>query len=339
VDGEPLRIETTLLPKTIPMDMGDHVVETLGSSFLAILDRRVTEFAQDRYAQADDGSVWYFGEDVFDYEDGEIISTEGTWFACVDGPAAMIMAANPKVGQVWRTENVFPVVFEEITVTHTGLTLPRRPGTDSRRHPGPGAAHGQRARAQDLRAGVRRALVGGSARELRSDRAGGAGRCTPRSYTHRAHHPADRIAERVPRLAERRLDRRPGNRRPDEQRLAELQGLNPPPLLQPYMTQALDDLTQAVAGQHADQSRQAALDVMRNAIDFALQYRPRVELDFLRLELWSRQMEIDAQAHDRPGVKSDLVILKWIHHRLRNAGSGGDNQLARQVGRQLDGNE
>lgn len=337
VDGEPLRIETTLLPKTIPMDMGDHVVETLGSSFLAILGRRVTEFALDRYAQADDGSVWYFGEDVFDYEDGEVISTEGTWFACVDGPAAMIMGANPQVGQVWRTENVFPVVFEEITVTHTGLTLPGARG------PIPG--------------GIR-------VLELHMD-----GELEPKTFApgYGEHSsgvppenfeatalavPADALPGPTPTelttllTGSRSVFRasRSGDWTGAQATVAQMNGawqsyqaLNPPPLLQPFMTQALADLTQAVSGQQADQSRQAALDVMRNTIDFALQYRSRVELDFLRLELWSRQMEIDAQAHDRPGVKSDLVILGWIHQRLRGAGSGDDQRLTKRVGQQLEG--
>ncbi len=52
------------------------------------------------YAQADDGSVWYFGEDVFDFRDGAIVVTEGTWLAGRDGPAAMIMPADPQVGDV-----------------------------------------------------------------------------------------------------------------------------------------------------------------------------------------------------------------------------------------------
>ena len=58
------------------------------------------EVAYDLYAQADDGSVWYFGEDVFNFADGAIVDTHGTWIAGVDGPAAMIMPADPQVGDV-----------------------------------------------------------------------------------------------------------------------------------------------------------------------------------------------------------------------------------------------
>ena len=34
---------------------------------MAYIDGRIEEVALDLYAQADDGSVWYLGEDVFDY--------------------------------------------------------------------------------------------------------------------------------------------------------------------------------------------------------------------------------------------------------------------------------
>ena len=63
------------------------------SQYVAFLGGSIEEVAYDLYAQADDGSVWYFGEDVFDFRDGAIVVTEGTWLAGKDGPAAMIMPA------------------------------------------------------------------------------------------------------------------------------------------------------------------------------------------------------------------------------------------------------
>jgi hypothetical protein len=122
-DGEPFRTETTLLPTTNPIRIGDRTVETLASQYIAYVDRRIHEVALDWYAQADDGSVWYLGEDVFNYEDGRIADTDGTWLACGDGPAAMIMPAHPRVGDVYRPENVFPLVFEEVTVKAVGQVV------------------------------------------------------------------------------------------------------------------------------------------------------------------------------------------------------------------------
>ncbi|MGI0029564.1 MAG: hypothetical protein ACREAQ_07635, partial [Nitrososphaera sp.] len=123
VGGVPLRVETTLLPYTRTIEVNGRDVETLVSQYVAFLDGRILEVALDWYAQADDGSVWYFGEDVFNYEDGIIVDTEGTWLAGRDGPVAMIMAANPQVGNVWRPENICGLVFEEVTVTSTGVTV------------------------------------------------------------------------------------------------------------------------------------------------------------------------------------------------------------------------
>ena len=123
VDGKPFRTEVTLLPFTRVVRWEGRTVQTAVSQYNAFLGGQIEEVAYDLYAQADDGSVWYFGEDVFDFRDGAIISTEGTWQAGRDGPAAMIMPADPQVGDVYRTENAPGFVFEEVTVRSTDETL------------------------------------------------------------------------------------------------------------------------------------------------------------------------------------------------------------------------
>ena len=123
VDGKPFRTEVTLLPDTRIIEWQRQRVETLVSQYVAFLDGQIEEVAYDFYAQADDGSVWYFGEDVFDFRNGVIFGTQGTWTAGKDGPAAMIMPGDPKVGDVYRTENIPGVAFEEVTVGSVGETL------------------------------------------------------------------------------------------------------------------------------------------------------------------------------------------------------------------------
>lgn len=122
VDGKPFRTEVTPLAETKTIGWNGQV-DTLVQQYVAYLDGRVHEVALDWYAQADDGSVWYFGEDVFNYEDGVVADTEGTWLAGKDGPAAMIMPAKPKVGDVYRAENIPAKAFEEITVKAVGQTV------------------------------------------------------------------------------------------------------------------------------------------------------------------------------------------------------------------------
>ena len=77
VDGQPFRTEVTLLPETRLVEWGGQEVETLVSQYTAFLGGRLQEVAYDLYAQADDGSVWYFGEDVADLEDGAIVRVAG----------------------------------------------------------------------------------------------------------------------------------------------------------------------------------------------------------------------------------------------------------------------
>jgi len=95
VDGKPFRAEVALMPDTRIIEWEGRQVETFVSQYAAHLDGRLHEVAYDYYAQADDGSVWYFGEDVFNFEGGAIVDTHGTWIAGKDGPAAMIMPADP----------------------------------------------------------------------------------------------------------------------------------------------------------------------------------------------------------------------------------------------------
>ena len=68
-------------------------IKTLVSQYMAYRGGRIEEVALDRYAQANDGSVWYLGEDVVDYKRGNVFTTAGTWLAGREGPAAMIMPA------------------------------------------------------------------------------------------------------------------------------------------------------------------------------------------------------------------------------------------------------
>lgn len=65
----------------------------------------LAELTLDWYAQDLDGSVWYFGEDSRDYENGKVVSTKGSWQAGVDGAQpGVIMPGKPKAGLAYRQE-------------------------------------------------------------------------------------------------------------------------------------------------------------------------------------------------------------------------------------------
>jgi hypothetical protein len=63
------------------------------------------EKTYDWFAQDKEGTVWYFGEDTKEYENGKVVSTKGSWEAGVDGAKpGVIMPADPKVGQSYHQE-------------------------------------------------------------------------------------------------------------------------------------------------------------------------------------------------------------------------------------------
>jgi hypothetical protein len=69
------------------------------------LNGEVIEDTYDWYAQDTEGNVWYFGEIAQDFEDGELISIEGSWKAGVDGAKpGIIMEVDPQVDDIYRQE-------------------------------------------------------------------------------------------------------------------------------------------------------------------------------------------------------------------------------------------
>ncbi len=68
-------------------------------------DGGVVEDTLDWYAQDADGNIWYLGEDTKEYENGVVVSTEGSWEAGVDGAqAGILVPADPQVGMTYRQE-------------------------------------------------------------------------------------------------------------------------------------------------------------------------------------------------------------------------------------------
>lgn len=80
-------------------------VKTLVFWDRVFLDDELVEDTRDYIAQDKDGNVWYFGEDVDNYEDGQIADHGGSWTGGVDGALPGIwMKADPIVGDEYRQE-------------------------------------------------------------------------------------------------------------------------------------------------------------------------------------------------------------------------------------------
>ena len=72
---------------------------------VATEDGEPVEVTRDFYAQDRRGTVWYLGEDTAEYENGRVVSREGSFEAGVDGAeAGVIMPARPRPGLRYRQE-------------------------------------------------------------------------------------------------------------------------------------------------------------------------------------------------------------------------------------------
>ena len=99
--GRPRGYEVTLSPdtKTISSDGGATGMVVARDD--AVLDGELIETAYDWFPQDDAGNLWYFGENVTNYEHGQIKDDEDLRATGIDGPPGMIMAAHPKLGDVF----------------------------------------------------------------------------------------------------------------------------------------------------------------------------------------------------------------------------------------------
>jgi hypothetical protein len=322
VDGQPLKIETTLLPDTRVIEWRPgQCVRTLVSQFVAYKGGRIEEVALDFYAQADDGSVWYFGEDVFNYARGGVADTAGTWLAGKEGAAAMIMPGQPKVGDVNRSENIPGLVFEEVTVKATGVTVagPRGPvqgamigselhddGTREDKYFAPGYGEFRSASGSDLEA---------MALAVPTDAAAGPEPAEPAAMLAGATGAFEAAGAHRWRAAAAAVDEISAKWR------AHRAGGVPPRLVAP-VERALGALDRAVARRRASKARNAALDVEDATLDLRLRYRPPAEIDRARFALWVRQARLDATAGNRHRLSGDVATLTWIRDRIARSLDG-----------------
>ena len=101
----------------------------------ALEDGAIVEISKNYFAQADDGTVYYFGEVVDIYENGVVVGHGGSWL--VGGPTQpgdpaetatapdpnVFMPANPELGDVFKPEDLVPFVDETDVIVKVGLNV------------------------------------------------------------------------------------------------------------------------------------------------------------------------------------------------------------------------
>jgi hypothetical protein len=110
-EGIPTRDVMTVTEETkVILDVTTTVVHHLSYEDGVLIEDTFDWFAQDV-----EGNVWYFGEDTKELdENGNVISTEGSWEAGVNGAEpGIIMLADPKKGDKYQQENA-PDIAEDM---------------------------------------------------------------------------------------------------------------------------------------------------------------------------------------------------------------------------------
>jgi hypothetical protein len=318
LDGRPLRTEVTLLPETRGFEWRGQQVRTLVSQYVAYVGHEINQVALDYYAQADDGSVWYFGEDASNFRHGSIQQTHETWLEGRDGPPTMIMPAHPRLGDVYRVENLPGLVFEEVTVKAVDKTLRGPLG------PVPGGmvidelhADSKAKEVKSLAPAYGEFFTGGSndfealtlaiptdalpgpVPPLIAEVAANAARASVAARSGRWSAAADAVArtrrawgaDRGPHFP-KRIDRR--------------------------MTAAVDALQRSVSARRLDKVTQSAMDVNQWSLDLQLRYRREPEIDRARFLLRTRQLGLDAKTGQLDAANGDFFVLDLIWDRIGN---------------------
>jgi hypothetical protein len=125
LESESGRVERTAKPelhKTFPV--GDQTVEALVVEDRDYENGKLTEVTLDYFAQADDGTVYYLGEDVDEYKDSRVVGHGGAWLWGKDTRhPGVLMPAHPQVGDKFQAENVPHITREKDEVVSVSETV------------------------------------------------------------------------------------------------------------------------------------------------------------------------------------------------------------------------
>jgi hypothetical protein len=94
--------------------IGNQSVEALAVEDREFEDGKIAETAMDYFAQSDDGTVYYLGEDVDEYKDGKVVSHEGSWMLGRDTQKpGVILPGQAKMGAKFKSEDVSKEIHED----------------------------------------------------------------------------------------------------------------------------------------------------------------------------------------------------------------------------------
>ena len=129
--GMKTRVERTAMPgKHKTFVVNGQTIEAAVYEDRAFVNGELEEIATDYFAQDDDGTVYYLGEDVDEYANGKVINHDGAWLLGKDTQKpGVLMLAHPKVGDVFKSEDVSKEINETDEVVSVSETVTVPAGT------------------------------------------------------------------------------------------------------------------------------------------------------------------------------------------------------------------
>jgi hypothetical protein len=116
-EGVEIRVEITV-PGDTEMVAGVNTRVLVETEFE---DGELIEVSRNFFAQAADGTVCYFGEDVDNFEDGVLVNHDGAWRAGENGNLpGIIMPGEPEVGMVFQQESAPGIAEDQAEVIAFG---------------------------------------------------------------------------------------------------------------------------------------------------------------------------------------------------------------------------
>jgi hypothetical protein len=123
-DGAPVRVVRTLLDRTKRIVWRDQTIRAAIIRDREHEDGELREETHDYFAQSDDGTVYYLGEDVDNYKDGKVVDHEGQWLLGRDTQKpGVLMPADLRVGLKFKPEDIPGLAVENAEVAELGSTL------------------------------------------------------------------------------------------------------------------------------------------------------------------------------------------------------------------------
>jgi hypothetical protein len=104
IDPDGTELQVILTVSSVTMEIANGITTVVVRDTVT-QDGELIEDTFDWYAQDADGNIWYLGEETQEYENGEVVSTAGSWEAGVDGALPVIVVpGNPVDDMAYRQE-------------------------------------------------------------------------------------------------------------------------------------------------------------------------------------------------------------------------------------------